>query len=397
MNKVLIIKNMKKYIISALTFLISFINVEAQYVADGHHMSYKGVSFEESLHDFRQQIKNKGISFNTDNPQNEAYCLGSIESGPLANEILAVHYDNKNDRVTKVSVSTFSRFLSDAKPKMQKVLKNIQQTYPNALFDCCACKNEYGSRIEKYCWNILSADRQYMLGSVYVTLDFDDEDPHYCMDVTVTDAYNCMLAEDVFYGHDHISDVMYPDYDSFNYFIDEDNLIFYPVKNKQVGMVLVTGDDRKKILDLIFNSGCSKQEIRRQISNYLKPIPIFNSKFLCTTSGCFNSKDLYWGYRVDPNARVSDWNPQQQYTQSNKPQPARTKTENPVEALQRDFFEGIMGKELIDFYKQNGSYEMMFGLSKTMTKAILGGNGTSYMDELSPAQRAVIHEHDNAR
>ena len=61
MNKVLIIKNMKKYIISALTFLISFINVEAQYVADGHHMSYKGVSFEESLHDFRQQIKNKGI------------------------------------------------------------------------------------------------------------------------------------------------------------------------------------------------------------------------------------------------------------------------------------------------------------------------------------------------
>lgn len=85
-----------------------------------------------------------------------------------------------------------------------------------------------------------------MLGSVYVTLDMNDDDPHYSASITISDAYNCMLADDIEYGLDDISSIMYPKYDACYTFLDEDNLVIYPVKNKKIGMVLATSDDRKK-------------------------------------------------------------------------------------------------------------------------------------------------------
>ena len=102
----------------------------------------------------------------------------------------------------------------DAKPKFVQLLTDIRKAYPNAVFENVVAKNEWGSRMEKYCWNVLSPDKEYMLGSVYVTLDMNDDDPHYCATMTITDAYNCMLAEDVVYGYDDISYIMSPKYDA---------------------------------------------------------------------------------------------------------------------------------------------------------------------------------------
>ena len=84
---------------------------------------------------------------------------------------------------------------------------------------------------------------------------------------------------------------MYPKYDACYTFLDEYNLVIYPVKNKKIGMVLATSDDRKKILDLLYNTDCSDAEKRRQIGNYLDQLPLFNQEYLCMIEGCFNSKD----------------------------------------------------------------------------------------------------------
>ena len=390
-------------IILVTVFMTLLLGAHAQYIMDGHHMVYKGVSFGESLPTFRQKLKVRNLEFNHDDPNDRAYLLGEYTNGPLRGNIATISYDEVNDRVTKITVSEFYRLSNEAKPKFKQLLANIKRAYPNALFECVAAKNEWGSRMERYCWNILSADKEYMLGSVYVTLDMNDDDPHYSASITISDAYNCMLADDIEYGLDDISSIMYPKYDACYTFLDEDNLVIYPVKNKKIGMVLATSDDRKKILDLLYNTDCSDAEKRRQIGNYLDQLPLFNQEYLCMTEGCFNSKDTYWGIRQDPNARVvEDYPPQPNldynYRQSaQKPQSKTPAKQDAGKAFREWLFDGIMGKELVDFYKSNGTYDSMVGIMGGLINVMGETGGTTNWDLLSPEQKAVIHEHDNGR
>lgn len=393
-----------KKIFVLIVFMAVVINANAQYFADGHHMTYRGVSFAESLQAFRQKLSAKKLEFTHNDPKDLAYLIGEYTSGALDGDLATISYDEKNGRITKISVSTFDRCLSDAKPKFVQLLTDIRKAYPNAVFENVVAKNEWGSRMEKYCWNVLSPDKEYMLGSVYVTLDMNDDDPHYCATMTITDAYNCMLAEDVVYGYDDISYIMSPKYDACYMFLDEDNLVVYPVKNKTVGMVLITSDDRRKILELLYDGDRTEAEKRKILSDYFDSMPIFNKQFLCMTEGSFDNEDVYWGIRQDPDARVSPADVQQQNVASSQQQSApqvqgRAAAKLDVAKSFREWmFDGIMGKDLVDFYKSNGTYDLMVGIMGGLMKVVGGNEGykTSW-DSYSDAQKAVIHEHDNAR
>lgn len=392
-----------KKIFLLIAFMSLIMNAHAQYIADGHHMTYRGVSFAESLQAFRQKLSANNLEFTHNDPNDLAYLIGEYTTGVLDGDLATISYDQKNGRITKISVSTFDRCLSDAKPKFVQLLSDIRKAYPNAVFENVVAKNEWGSRMEKYCWNVLSPDKEYMLGSVYVTLDLNDDDPHYCATMTITDAYNCMLAEDVFYGYDDISYIMSPKYDACYMFLDEDNLVVYPVKNNTVGMVLITSDDRRKIVELLYDGDRSEAEKRKILSNYFDSMPIFNNQFLCMTEDSFGNKDVYWGIRQDPNARVSPADSQQHvasYQQQSTPQvqSGATTKQDVAKSLREWMFDGIMGKDLVDFYKSNGTYNFMVGIMGRLMK-VVGGNEnykTSW-DSYNDAQKAVIHEHDNAR
>lgn len=392
-----------KKIFLLIAFMSLIMNAHAQYIADGHHMTYRGVSFAESLQAFRQKLSANNLEFTHNDPNDLAYLIGEYTTGVLDGDLATISYDQKNGRITKISVSTFDRCLSDAKPKFVQLLSDIRKAYPNAVFENVVAKNEWGSRMEKYCWNVLSPDKEYMLGSVYVTLDLNDDDPHYCATMTITDAYNCMLAEDVFYGYDDISYIMSPKYDACYMFLDEDNLVVYPVKNNTVGMVLITSDDRRKIVELLYDGDRSEAEKRKILSNYFDSMPIFNNQFLCMTEDSFGNKDVYWGIRQDPNARVSPADSQQHvasYQQQSTPQvqSGATTKQDVAKSLREWMFDGIMGKDLVDFYKSNGTYNFMVGIMGRLMK-VVGGNEnykTSW-DSYNDAQKAVIHEHDNAQ
>ena len=60
-------------------------------------------------------------------------------------------------------------------------------------------------------------------------------------------------------------------------------------------------------------------------------------------------------------------------------------------------FDGIMGKELVDFYKSNNTYDSMVGIMGGLIDVMGRTGGTTNWDLLSPEQKAVIHEHDNGR
>lgn len=110
------------------------LGAHAQYIMDGHHMVYKGVSFGESLPTFRQKLKVRNLEFNHDDPNDRAYLLGEYTNGPLRGNIATISYDEVNDRVTKITVSEFYRLSNEAKPKFKQLLANIKRAYPQRPF-----------------------------------------------------------------------------------------------------------------------------------------------------------------------------------------------------------------------------------------------------------------------
>ncbi len=106
-----------KKIFLLIAFMSLIMNAHAQYIADGHHMTYRGVSFAESLQAFRQKLSANNLEFTHNDPNDLAYLIGKYTTGVLDGDLATISYDQKNGRIMKISVSTFDRCLSDAKPK----------------------------------------------------------------------------------------------------------------------------------------------------------------------------------------------------------------------------------------------------------------------------------------
>ena len=195
---------------------------------------------------------------------------------------------------------------------------------------------------------------------------------------------------------------MYPDYNDCSIYVDDDYLVFYPTKNNKTALVVAEGDDRKKIIKMLC-SGLLKSEIRPYFASYLNSLPVFNNEYICYTTSCFNNKNVYWGIGDDikkRNEQEDQDEARRQYAEiaaRQKSQAVQKKGAiSPEKQFMHGIYESILGKELVDFYKQNGTYEGMFNLLDKMVPAI-GGNGTTSWDLLNDAQKAVIHEHDNGR
>lgn len=372
-------------------------------VSRQHHLNYKGISMGGTIDYVRYKLKCMGMRFISDNPKDDSYATAEFEKGILEGNYLTIKYNKSSKSVSSFSISTFARIWEDAKPTFEKILKDISNDYPNALFDVGVFKNEYGSTIEKYCWKVLSDDNKYILGSIYVTLDKNSTDPHYCADIKYYDYYNSMEADNVGFEDYDISSVMYPDYDNCLMYIDDDYLILYPTKNGKTTMVVAQGEDRKKIIKLLDTKNVLKSDIRPYITSYLNSMPIYNDKYICLTNSCFNNKDVYWGIGDD----IEKMREQADLEEAKEIEAAQEKmrqkqiaqknsSTSPMKEFMHGIYEGILGKELVDFYKQKGMYDGMFNLFDKLLPGI-GGDGKTSWDLLNDAQKSVIHEHDNAR
>lgn len=377
-------------------------NVPMPTVSREHHLKYKGVSLGETIGDFRRKLKGMGMTFISDNPNDAGFMSVENVGGALKNQDVSINYNSTQKSITSLSAYTFFRWWGDARPIFENILKEISQEYPDAIFDVWVFKNEYGSDIEKYCWKVLSDDKKYILGSVYVTIDKNEEDSHYSAEIKYCDYYNSMEADGIAFDDYDISSIMYPDYNYCSIYVDDDYLIFYPTKNNKTAMVVAGGDDRKNIIKILC-SNLLKSEIRPYLAGYLNSLPIFNDEYVCYTSSCFNNKDVYWGIGDDIK-RKNEQEEKEAMKRQYAEQAARQKSQavqksgamSPAKQFMHGIYESILGKELVDFYKKNGTYDGMFNLFDKMVPAI-GGDGTTSWDLLNDAQKAVIHEHDNGR
>lgn len=82
-----------KKIFVLIVFMAVVINAHAQYIADGHHMTYRGVSFAESLQAFRQKLSAKKLEFTHNDPKDLAYLIGEYTSGALDGDLATISYD----------------------------------------------------------------------------------------------------------------------------------------------------------------------------------------------------------------------------------------------------------------------------------------------------------------
>lgn len=283
---------MKKLLIFLFLAIAGICETKAQYtIADNNHMTYRGVSLGLDISDFAKQLNAKGVSFGDEG----FYDSGEFTDGSFEFQTLDVAYDQYEKRLKNVGVYWFYRLREEAEPFVASIYADIQRSYPNAQFDYMICKNEYGSREERYCCRILSEDKQTLKGSVVVVLNIDDNDPHYSASVKYYDTYNSMMVDGLKYGIYDLSDMMSPYYDSCYLFLDEDCVIINPKKDNVAGMLMARGADREYVLETLFRNDCTKEEKGSQLYGHLAGLPLFDKNYICTTSFCLNDSDIYWG------------------------------------------------------------------------------------------------------
>lgn len=407
---------MKRMLFIILTaFIFGNVNsIKAQYNTSGikdmpiptvsplHHLYFNGVSMGRTIEEFRTKLGNNGFRFVSNDPNNEYYMKAEVEKGALEGCYLDVEYNKQLKAISCLSIYSFNRLWVDAKPKFEKVLKEIQRDYPNAYFDLGIFKDEYGSRIEKYCWKILSKDNKFILGSIYVTINMNRVDECYTGTIKYYDYPNAMKVENINFGDYDISTIMFPDYNACFLYIDDDYLILYPVKNNKTGVVVADEEDRKNIIKLIDTKDIYKSEIREKISRYLAKMPIFDENDVCMTSSCFNNQKVYWGIGDDiikkrkEEARNEAIRLRKDQINMYQKKESNNNIKENINKLKRDLHDWIIGKDLVDFYKKRG---MLNGIYNSIDKMSLGGSSSSgtNWDGLNDAQKSVIHQNDNAR
>lgn len=409
---------MKKYILS-LMFCAMCANVFAQYDestvvrrdrADKiEYMTYRNISFENSLEDFRSALKAQGYEFNSEDPNNERMYLSADGEVAGTESVLGLElkYDSKIKKVTSVVGPFYSNMKSEAETQYASIINNIRATYPNAVPHFARYIDEYGCEIQHYSWDVYSYGKSYIVGqiSVHVSLDPGADHSVYMADVEYKDMNNSQQSENLEYGNFDITDFLPSDYDQGYVFLDASQLQIFVEKNGQWGCATAFYDDRRNIVEMTLDEKLSLNEKRSQLGKYLNSLPIFTSQNVCCTRQCFNNSEYNYAmgkeYRemrnTDPREEEQSYSP---YNVNSKSATTSKSTQKSTSSTQKygvyDFLMGIVfNKEDLEFQKKHGIYDTVKGAMKGIMTG--SGSGSTQWDLLSPSQKAIIHEHDNAR
>ena len=365
------------------------------------HFSYLGISFNNSINDFRRYLKGEGYSFIDDNPNTEGYLSAFGAIAGIKNTLgLDINYDKKTKKVTGVSSYFYYNNKEEAKKKFATIIKNINDSYPEAIQSYYDYYDESRCFIQHFYWNVYSEPSHTLFGTISLRINIDPGSlrDNFSALLEYKDVPNCMVSEDIPYNLYDISNYVQPTYDDGKLFVDANQLVIYVCKGNLSGSVTCFSDDRLKIFDMLCNEYLDEKEKHRQLCNYLLSLPLLDGKSRCCTFDCFNNKEI--------NYAMGDEIRKERLTERDEEYEAMTNQAKQITAKESSNSNGygfgdmlmeiIFSKDEINYYKSIGTYDFLKGSMRGVMNSA-GGNGGSYMDNLSPSQRAVIHEHDNGK
>ena len=346
-------------------------------ISQFHRLSFQGVSMAYGADPFARKLIAKGLKVKKDLYDNRYCFTGSIAG--QKDYFVSVWYDEKGKDICEISaLHVYDSYLEASKP-CETMMSNLRKAYPHSVESITHTEFENGNIEHRLSLKVLSSDGKYNLGSVYYVLTQPKTDGATTVRVVYKDSYVSTHLDGVDYGLLDISSIMKSYFDHCLMFVDDSSVDFEIVKGDKKARVSATGDDREQILKCIFRDTDYKNAIAR-LQNYLGGLPVFGKYFTLGTSYCFDHPELYPGGK----------NMLQQL--KSRLLAAQRKDYNISDFL----MEKIFTKEELEYLNAYGSYKFLRNSLPAIFGAV-GGNGSTQWGGLNDAQKAVIHEHDNAR
>ena len=355
---------------------------EGPIISKNLHLSFQGVSFGNTLEVFKKKLRQKG--------QDLRYNSGvSIRIG--GHKIFG--YNIYDDKGIVYRLNAFHHFksLDDAKNVCMDIGDKFNRAYPNNMKDYQVFRDESGFINYEYVWKIFSNDKKYYLGSICMNiLELPiSSSVHYKVTIDYYDAYYSAI-------HDGFLQDIYDISEFTDYFcqkcfmiVDEYKLTFCVEKDGNQGVLFAYGQDKNEILECLADDSTDFTKRKNDISLYIGNIPFMRSDILCGTESCFRNVSQ-WDWRAKQNRYHAELAKQQETNQRQQT------TQKQQYGFGDMLMEMIFSKDEINYHKSLGTYDFLKGGMRGIMNSA-GGNGGSYMDNLSPSQRAVIHEHDNGK
>ena len=351
--------------------------VENPKISQYHHLSFQGVFFGNTLEAFKKKLRQKG--------QDLRYNSGvSIRIG--GHKIFGYNiYDNKG---IVYRLNAFNQFksLDDAKNVCMDIGDKFNRAYPNNMKDYQVFRDESGYINYEYVWKIFSNDKKYYLGSICMNiLELPiSSSVHYNVTIDYYDAYYSAMHDGFLQDIYDISEFTDNYCQKCYMIVDENKLTFCVEKDGKQGVLFAYGGDKDEILECLADNSTDFTKRKNDISLYIGNIPFMQSDMLCGTESCFRNVS-HWDWRVKQDRYHAELAKQRQQT-----------TQKQQYGFGDMLMEMIFSKDEINYHKSLGTYDFLKGGMRGIMNSA-GGNGGSYMDNLSPSQRAVIHEHDNGK
>ena len=340
-------------------------------VSQFHRLSFQGISMSYGVEPFRRQLQKRGHKTKID-PFDSRYSYMGMVGGQKDFQVF-VNYDEDTKEIKNINALNIYPNSTEASKACEIIMANLDKAYPHAVTDISHSQTEQGFVLHQYAKKVLTADGKYTLGSVYLILNQFE----HAVEVIYIDAYTAHQRDKVPYGLLDISKIMAPYYDHCFMFVDDNSVDFEMFKGTKHGRLRATGHDRDDILNCVFRDRNTKNAVAR-LQNYLIGLPVFRDDYMINTSYSFDHPEYYPGGQ-------------------NLAQQRQRREEMAKNYNFSDFImEKIFSKQELDYYKTYGTYQLLRNSLPAIFGAV-GGNGTTGWDGFNDAQKAVIHEHDNAR
>lgn len=241
----------------------------------GEHLTFKGVSFGETVKNFKEKMLFKGFSY----PRvwGSAVDKRWIE-GPFWNEEIRTLYVReriKNGPVSSIepNISFSNKDRAKAEKQFVDILNYIQNLYPNTVVDFRDIIGSSGARSESFSFRILSGSDKKILGSIY--LDFiSTTDKRYYNNIQIYDYVSCMQSNGVNCGLYDLSYLVKPKYNSCILKIDDRFLTIKLNKNGKETTAVLNGDCYNNILKILFKDEMSDYGKQELFLNYLDKLNV---------------------------------------------------------------------------------------------------------------------------
>lgn len=368
------------------------------------HIKFMNISLNENLETFKRKLRQNNYSVKDYYYGDEYETVIKGNYGGLSDFKFTIDYDYENKIIDSFSGFKKCNTVAEAN-KLFGILKNyINTKYKRANTEDFNFEVIQGYKTHLYSKQILNAKND-IIGRISLSLsktsknEYDEEvSPYYKITIRYTDRKNCLKSDrlssypisvpkecsmqgkydsNINYTRYNISVFSSPMFQVCYLDVNEEYLKFTSIREGKTYFMYAFEQDRTDVLNNLFGVVVQDKDKGGIFQNYIKRtfLQASNNALLCTYNMMETAGNEYF---ISKRNKSNDNNSQM----------------SAGEAM----FCLWEGSARIAKYKADGSYYTRMKAFIRRWNAIAGsGGGSTNWDGLSDAQKAAIHEHDNAR